>query len=86
MPGLRKTSTCRGCGQEIIFIKTTKGKTVPVNPDGVYFMPAGGPKTYVTIDGEVIRGRDPIFGDKGTMIGYISHFATCPEANRFRKK
>ena len=86
MPGLRKTSACRGCGQEIIFIKTLKGKTMPVNPDGVYFVPAGGPNTYVTLDGEVIRGREPEQGDRNTRIGYVSHFATCPEADSFRKK
>ena len=86
MPGLRKTSACRGCGQEIIFIKTLKGKTMPVNPDGLYFVQAGGPNTYVTLDGEVIRGREPEPGDRNTRIGYISHFATCPEADSFRKK
>ena len=86
MPGLRKTSECRGCGRQIAFIKTVKGKTMPVNPDGVYFTPAGGPNNYVTLDGEVIRGRDPEPDDKNTMIGYISHFATCPEADSFRKR
>ena len=86
MPGLRKTSACRGCGQEIIFIKTLKGKTMPVNPDGVYFVPAGGPNTYVMLDGTVQRGREPHYADKSTQIGYISHFATCPDADKFRKK
>ena len=86
MPGLNRTSRCRGCGAEIAFIKTVKGKTMPVNPESVYFIPAGGPNTYVLADGTVKRGREPGFSEKGTEIGYISHFATCPEADSFRKR
>lgn len=87
MAGLNRTTKCRGCGAEIAFIKTVKGKTMPVNPESVYFIPAGGPNTYVMITGEVERGREPTWEDKGkaTQIGYISHFATCPERERFRK-
>ena len=88
MTGLGRTAPCRGCGQEIAFIKTVKGKTMPVNPDSVYFIPAGGPNTYVMIDGTVQRGREPDWTDQGkpTQIGYISHFATCQKADSFRKK
>lgn len=84
---LSRTTKCRGCGAEIAFIKTVKGKTMPVNPESVYFIPAGGPNTYVMITGEVERGREPGWADQGipTQIGYISHFATCLERERFRK-
>lgn len=87
MTGLNRTTKCRGCGAEIAFIKTVKGKTMPVNPESVYFIPAGGPNTYVMITGEVERGREPDWADQGipAQIGYISHFATCPERERFRK-
>ena len=87
MAGLGRTAKCRGCGAEIAFIKTVKGKTMPVNPESVYFIPAGGPNTYVMIDGTVQRGREPGWEDQGTptQIGYISHFATCPERDKFRK-
>ena len=86
MPGLGRTTKCRACQQEIAFIKTVKGKSMPVNPEPVYFVPAGGPNTYVMITGEVERGREPAYADKDTRIGYISHFATCPEADKFRKR
>lgn len=87
MSGLGRTTQCRGCGQEIAFIKTAKGKAMPVNPIALRFVPAGGPNTYVTEDGEVKRGREPEISDQGnTWIGYISHFATCPESDRFRKE
>ena len=86
MQGLGRTALCRGCGKEIAFIKTVKGKTMPVNPESVYFIPAGGPNTYVMEDGTIKRGREPAFADKNTQIGYISHFATCTEADKFRKR
>ena len=88
MPGLSRTVPCRGCGQEIAFIKTAKGKTMPVNPEAVYFIPAGGPNTYVMVDGSIQRGREPDTEDWGkpAQIGYISHFATCPAADSFRGK
>ena len=84
-----RTMTCRGCGQEIAFIKTVKGKTMPVNPDGVYFMPAGGPNTYVMSDGTVKRGRETDWADRqqaNFQVGYICHFATCKAADSFRKR
>ncbi len=85
---LSRVTQCRGCGKDIAFIKTAGGKTMPVNPDSVYFIPAGGPNTYVIADGTVQRGREPAWEDQGreTTIGYVSHFATCPAADSFRKK
>ena len=86
MPGLSRTAKCRGCGQEIAFIKTEKGKTMPVNPEALYFIPGGGPNTYVMIDGSIQRGREPDETDtEKAWIGYRSHFATCQAADRFRR-
>ena len=87
MRGLDRTTPCRGCGKEIAFIKTVAGKSMPVNPEAVYFIPAGGPNTYVMADGTVKRGREPDRGrEEETSIGYISRFATCRAADSFRKK
>ena len=55
-------TTCRGCGAEIIFMKSQNGKPVPCNPKL---------ETIVTVQGNVIKG-------------YITHFATCPNASQFR--
>ena len=74
---------CRGCGAEIIFIKTEKGKSMPVDPEAVYFIPGGGPNTYVMPDGSIQRGREPENGDGRPWIGYRSHFATCPVRDDF---
>ena len=81
-----RTSTCRGCGAEIGFIKTVAGKTIPVNPEEVaYEQKAGGSLKIVTPNGEVLSAEWPADPQKATGIGYISHFATCPQADKFRK-
>lgn len=82
---LSRKCPCRGCGAEIAFIKTVKGKTMPVDPEPMYFIPAGGPNTYVMIDGSIQRGREPQVGEGKAWVGYRSHWATCPEQDRFRK-
>ena len=82
-----KTGRCRGCGAEIIFIRTVGGKTIPVNPEEVaYEQKAGGSLKIVTPNGEVFSAEQPADPQKATGIGYISHFATCPNADSFRKK
>ncbi len=81
-----RTSTCRGCGAEIGFIKTVAGKTIPVNPEEVaYEQKAGGSLKIVTPNGEVLSAERPADPQKATGIGYISHFATCPASDSFRK-
>ena len=86
---LGRTTQCRGCGADIAFIKTVAGKTMPVNPEEVaYEQKAGGSLKIVTPNGEVLSAERPADPKKATGIGYISHFATCPAADRFsgRKK
>jgi hypothetical protein len=75
------TNTCRGCGRQIVFIRMKTGKLMPCDPVGVRFMPMPGAKeTYITPDGSAIRGAQAPDG----AMGYISHFATCPAADKFR--
>ena len=77
---------CRGCGAQIMFIKTAKGKTMPVDTNSVMFVPdLNGKNLYVRPDGDVLRGCEAREEDKDKHIGYISHFATCPKADDFRK-
>lgn len=79
---MMRTTKCRACGAEIGFVKTVAGKTMPVDPEEIQFVPGEGPEMFVTPDGLVLQGkRDP----HSKEIGYTSHFATCPEADKFRK-
>ena len=63
------TTRCRSCGAPIIWMVTEQGKKIPVDPDDVD-----------EIDLEYEEGT-PIF-DPST---HISHFATCPDANKWRR-
>lgn len=82
-----RTTACRGCGAVIGFIKTAAGKTMPVDIKPVLFT-RGGPEVFVTPSGEVIHGTSLRYGqaDPDELIGYTSHFATCPAAGSFRKR
>ncbi len=80
---------CRGCGKMILWTTTKAGKPMPCDPEIIRFKPMSrfgenmGPEKFMTPEGNVYRGvRDPA-GDK---LGYISHFATCPNAGDFRRR
>ena len=52
------------------------------NPEVIFFTPGGGPETFVTPEGKVVRGKRSRDG----QIGYIAHWATCPQSKRFKKE
>lgn len=54
---------CRSCGEEIVFLKTSSGKSIPVNVD-------------------TVTEGDTQFEPRA---GHISHFATCKDADKWRK-
>lgn len=76
-------ATCRACGATIRWVITTKLRRMPCDPWQYRFTPGGGNETFVTTDGRVIRGKR---SKCGPQAGFISHFATCPYADRMRKK
>ena len=81
-----RMSRCRSCGAEIIWIKMMSGKAMPVNAQPVqYWEKRGAAGKVVTPEGEVVSCE--FTGDERTdpKMGYISHFSTCPNANKHRK-
>ena len=79
-------TTCRGCGAPIGFIKTVAGKSIPVDPEEItYWQKAGGSKKIVTPNGEVVSAELEGDPQTATGVGFVSHFATCPEAEKFHK-
>ena len=77
---------CRGCGQEIIFIKASSGRSIPCDPKPVpYVRKVYGRDSLVTVFGEVIRGTIVEDRAEADGLGYITHFATCPVAHKFRR-
>lgn len=79
----QRTTPCRACGKPLLFIRTAKGKTAPVDAEPVRFREGAGSEKYILLTGEIVTGlRDP----DGTEEGYVSHFATCPGADTYRKR
>ena len=87
MARLSRATKCRGCGREIAFIKTINGKSIPVDPEPIEFIPELDYDKFVLMDGTVERGQAvEKAGRNETRIGYRSHWSTCPNAEDFRKK
>lgn len=78
---------CRECGCRILWIKTKAGKNMPCDPIMLnYRKENGGKEKIVTQDGEVVSGITGVSTEEADGIGYISHFATCSQPKRFRKR
>ena len=78
-------SKCRGCGANLIYIKTAAGKHMPCDPPLVPYWPReGGPGRIVTMDGRVVA-CDLEGPREKARFGRVSHFATCPAAGRFKR-
>ena len=69
-------SWCKGCNARIEWHKTAEGKNIPIDPDPH-------PDGNVTFDAKLrVVVAEP--GSKPKM--YRSHFATCPKADKFRRR
>ena len=73
-------STCRTCGAEIIWAKTRTGKSMPLDAIPVGQDVEG---TCLLEDGIAYFGA---FDHKPDAPRYVSHFATCPNAAKHRRK
>lgn len=76
---------CKSCGAEIIWIRLVTGKMMPVNSDKVpYRYDPKGTMTLCTEDGRVITKA--VLDLDSDNFGHVSHFATCPAADNFRRR
>ena len=82
---MMKTAKCRYCNAEIGFIKMISGKTCPVDAASVYFIPGIGDDLFVLPDGTTRRGMRVEEETNSSMIGFVSHFATCSDPDKARK-
>jgi len=78
---------CKSCGAKILWITTSNGRGMPVNADSLIPVRPGGTKSacVVTPDGNVVLGDPTWRGHPEAVLGYVSHFATCPDAEKWRK-
>lgn len=68
-----QVGTCSGCGAAIVWVVTRAGKRMPVDAK---------PEKRVVLDDVHATGEPP---QAQVVDTYVSHFATCPKAQRFRK-
>lgn len=81
------TGKCRGCGKEIIWIRTASGKSMPCDPEEVvYWAKDKAPGKVITPSGEVVSCTFEGDISQATGMGYVSHFASCPSAKKFRRQ
>lgn len=80
-------SKCRSCGADIIWIRMDSGKKMPCDAAQVtYWAKVGGTKKIITPNGEVISCELQGEFANATGVGYISHFSTCPSADKHRRR
>lgn len=75
-------STCKGCHAQVLWTQAANGSWMICNPEVILFTPGGGTETFVTPEGKVVRGKRSAEG----QVGYISHWATCPNRDQFKKE
>lgn len=78
---------CKSCGAEIVWVKTNKGQAMPCDSKKVMAAKDDkGKDLLVTPSGNVVRvNLAATITENNVVIGYISHFATCPNANGHRR-
>lgn len=77
---------CRGCGRNIIWIKTGTGKSMPCDPDPVtYWEKPKAPGKIITKNGMTISCVFDGDLQSATGIGFRPHWATCPKYRDFKK-
>lgn len=80
-------SKCRSCGAEIVWIRMDSGKKMPCDAAPVtYWAKMGGTEKIVTPNGEVVSCELQGELANATGVGYISHFSTCPNADKHRRR
>lgn len=88
-------TTCRACGARIVFIRSANGRPIPCNDELVEIVAGGkthnGPLVSVVTDsGMIVRGRRAsgflVVMPSEVVRGRIAHWATCPDADRFRRR
>ncbi len=79
-------STCKSCGAPIIWIQSRKGKWIPCD-EGLkeYKVDSSGKDYIVTQRGEIVRCTFDFEGTADGM-GRIAHWATCPNADKHRRR
>lgn len=74
-------SKCNSCGQEMVWIKSSSGKSIPCDPEKYHIQ-----DDLVSPDLMVVSDTGQVGKLSKVESGRVSHFATCPDAKKFRRK
>lgn len=80
---MTKIIICKECGEPIFFIRTQSGAKMPVNKKQIPFI-CGGKNRVVTPQGDVVAATILDRSCPESVLGFIPHWSTCKNANRFR--
>lgn len=86
--GRVELGTCRGCNRQILWVRTRKGKRMPIDPfpngkQGNVILAGEEKIAHVFRSPEEARAYQFMHEGDGP---YTSHFHTCRDAERFRKR
>lgn len=86
LPSLETTSRCRSCSAPIAWRRTVKGGRIPLDPapaatGNVTVVDGGRGVALVLNDDEIAE-----IAERPDVPRYVSHFATCPDADTWRSK
>ncbi len=70
--------TCKGCGARILWMKTLRGKNIPVDPQLIH-VPREREGTLLDKDGIIHRSL------AAGQTGWTPHWVTCPKAEQFHQ-
>lgn len=71
--------TCRSCGAFILFAFTAKGNRIPLD-----YEPVAGGNVRLVEKGPIYEAL-VVTPDPDEVL-YVSHFATCPDSDQWRKR
>jgi hypothetical protein len=82
-------SACRSCGATIRWATTVNGKRIPVDdepvPDGNLVLSDPTPGAYAPTAAQYVAPEQPSLFPEPDPPRFRSHYATCPDADRWRK-
>ena len=77
---------CKGCGAEILWIKTPNGKNMPCDPEVHRIrVQKGARHRFVLETGEVVSGEYAGNEGPGVLPAYETHWRSCKAAGTFRR-
>lgn len=81
-------AACRSCGASIIWVKTDQGKRMALDFHAVDPERTSGPHFVIRHGDRGALGVSvpPAWFETKPEPAYLSHFATCPDSNAWRKR